>query len=168
MEIDTWLAAAHALAWCAQVGGSLTMEWVLRFAQRTMPGPQTGVVCQRAGTRYRWFALASLAVVGVTGLLMTVRLDDPELALTESYGRTFWALVALWTVLTIAVALMAFVLHPAQRRRSLPDATEDDVKRERARLGRAIARMEFVLRLELVVSIVAVALGASLEHGGML
>lgn len=167
MEIDTWLAAFHTLGWCAQVGGSLTMEWVLRYAQRTMPGPQTGVVCQRAGTRYRWFALGSLGVVGTTGLAMALRLDGRSLALSGSYGRTFWMLVLLWVVLTAAVAAMAFLLHPAQRRRSLPDATEEEVRRERARVWRAIKRMEFVLRLELVISLIAVALGASLSQGGM-
>lgn len=176
MDGDTWLAALHAIGWSVHVGGAVTMEWVLRYAQRTMPPSQVGVVCQRAGHRYRWFALASVTVVGITGLAMVIRLDEADLigrtgtdhlTLSSAYGRTLALLALAWAVIFAAVAAMAFVLHPAQARRSLPDATKEEVQQERQRVWRAIRRMEVALRTELVVSLVAMALGASLVHGGM-
>lgn len=177
MDIDTWLTALHVLGWSVQVGGAITMEWVLRYAQRTMPPSQVGVVCQNAGHRYRWFALGSVMLVGVTGLLLVLRLDPADLTartgrdhltLSNAYGRTLLLLTAAWAVLFAAVAAMAFVLHPAQARRSLPHATKEEIQRERERVWRAIRRMEIALRTELATSLAAMALGASLAHGGML
>ncbi len=152
------------------------MEWVLRYAQRTMPPSQVAVVCKNAGQRYRWFGLVSLLLVGLSGLFMVLRLDDaelaaragrPELSLTDSYGLTLVLLTAAWVVLLAAVSAMAFWLHPAQAKRSRPHMTEEEVRVERARVGTAMKRMEKVLRLELVVTIAAVALGASLHVGGL-
>ncbi|MBI5947309.1 MAG: CopD family protein [Chloroflexi bacterium] len=152
------------------------MEWVLRYAQRTMPPSQVAVVCKNAGRRYRWFGLVSVLVIGLSGLFMVLRLDDgelaaragsPELSLGDSYGQTLLLLTAAWAVLLACVSAMAFWLHPAQAKRSRPHMTEEEVKAERARVGVAIKRMEHVLRLELVVTIVAVALGASLHVGGL-
>ncbi len=72
--MDTLLATVHALAWAVYVGGSITMEWVLRYAQRTMPPSQVGVVCKNAGTRYRWFALVSLLAIGASGAVFGILL----------------------------------------------------------------------------------------------
>jgi len=152
------------------------MEWVLRYAQRTMPPSQVAVVCKNAGRRYRWFGLASILVVGVSGLFMVLRLDNPELAarpghpelsLTDSYGLTLLLLTAAWVVLLACVSAMAFWLHPAQAKRSRADMDEEEVRVERARVGVAIKRMDRVLRVELVGTIAAVALGASLHLGGL-
>lgn len=152
------------------------MEFVLRYAQRTMPGSQVGIVCYRSGSRYRWFALSALIVAGATGLAMFLRtgdadlagrVGDPVMSLSDAYGRTLLALAITWAVLLAAVATMAFVLHPAQSRRSLPDASKAEVQQERERVGRAINRMNRVLRLELFASLAAVALGASLTAGGL-
>ena len=176
MDSDTWLTALHVLGWSVHVGGAVTMEWVLRYAQRTMPPSQTGVVCQDAGHRYRWFALASVTLVGITGLALVLNLDEADLVartgtdhltLANAYGRTLVLLALAWAIIFAAVAAMAFVLHPAQARRSLPDATREEIQQERQRVWRAIRRMEVALRTELVVSLVAMALGASLVHGGM-
>jgi hypothetical protein len=46
--------------------------------------------------------------------------------------------------------------------------TKEEVQVERQRVGHAIQRMDRVLKLELVVSVVAMALGASLHAGGIL
>jgi hypothetical protein len=152
------------------------MEWVLRHAQRTMPPSQVAVVCKKAGQRYRWFGLASLLVVGISGLFMVLRLDSaelaaraghPELSLTDAYGITLAALAGAWFVLLAAVCAMAFWLHPAQAKRSRPNMAEEEIRRERARIGVAIKRMDRVLRLELAVTVIALALGASLNSGGL-
>jgi len=174
--MDTVLGTVHALAWSVYAGGALTMEWVLRYAQRTMPPSQVGVVCKRSGQRYRWFGLVSLAVAGVTGLAMVLRIDDadlagrtghPELSLADPYGRTLLLLAVTWALLAAAVGSMAFWLHPAQAKRSPAGSTPEAVQRDRERVGRAIHRMDRVLKLELLLSIVALFLGASLHAGGV-
>lgn len=175
--MDTLLGWLHAMAWAVYVGGALTMEWVLRYAQREMPGPQVGVVCKNAGMRYRWLALGCLLLIGLTGGLMLLRLDDaallarpgaPVLSLSDSYGRTLLLLSVAWGLLLATVAFMAFVLHPAQRRRSKPEMTKEEVAAERQRVGRAIALMDKALRFELVLSVICVGIGASLHAGGLI
>ena len=153
------------------------MEWILRYAQRTMPPSQVAEVCKRSGSRWRWFGLGSLALIGVTGLLMVLRTSDadfagrtgsPELSLADPYGRTLLLLTLAWAILVAAVGSMAFWLHPAQAKRSRPDMTKEEVQQERERVGRAIRKMDRVLRIELVTSLVALGLGASLHVGGLL
>lgn len=174
--MDSFIAWLHAIGWITYAGGPITMEWVLRYAQRTMPPSQVAVVCQRAGHRYRWFSLAALTITGATGFALWLRLDTadiisrerhPAMSLADPYGRTLLALVMVWVLLVAMVSLMAFWLHPAQARRSRPGMTHEEIQAERARVGRAIKRMEWVLRSELVLSIVAVGLGASLHAGGL-
>ncbi len=175
--MDNLLAWLHTVAWAVYVGGAITMEWVLRYAQRTMPPSQVAEVCKKAGARYRWFGLASILVVGATGLAMVLRIDDsnlarqaghPELNLGDPYGQTLVLLAVAWAVLLGAVSSMAFWLHPAQSKRSRPEMTKEEVQLERERVGRAIRNMDRVLKLELIVTVIAVGLGASLHAGGLL
>lgn len=153
------------------------MEWILRYAQRTMPPSQVGIVCKKAGMRYRWVALGALVVIGVTGVLMLLRIDDgdlaaragsPELSLSDAYGRTMLLLAIAWCVLAATVARMAFWLHPAQRKRSRPEMSDAEVAAERQRVGRAIKQMDHALKFELVVSVLTIGIGASLHSGGLL
>ena len=174
--MDTLLGAVHAVAWATYVGGALTMAFILRFAQETMPPSQVAVVCKRAGGRYRWLALGTLLVIGASGLLMVLRTDDadlagtpghPVLSLSDPYGRTLLLLAVTWALALASVLAMAFVLHPAQSRRSRPDMTKEDIQADRERVGRAIQRMDRVLKFELYLSLVSLALGASLHVGGL-
>jgi uncharacterized membrane protein len=174
--MDTLIATVHALAWAIYIGGSLTMEVILRYAQRTMPPSQVAVVCKHAGSRYRWVGLGALLLIGASGGAMVLRIDDaylatrpgdPELSLSDAYGRTLLLLAIAWVALLAAVSAMAFWLHPAQSKRSHPGMTSEEIAQERQRVGVAIARMNRVLRFELVLAIVAAGLGASLHAGGL-
>ena len=174
--MDSVVAWLHVLGWAFYAGGPITMEWVLRYAQRTMPPSQVAVVCQKAGHRYRWFSLAALGLIGITGIVLWLRLDNadlagrprhPRMSLADPYGRTLLELAIVWVMLVALVSLMAFWLHPAQARRSRPDMPREEIQVERARVGRALKRMEIVLRSELVLSIVALGLGGSLHAGGL-
>lgn len=174
--MSTLLATIHALAWSIYVGGAITMEFILRYAQKTMPPSQVGVVCKNAGSRYRWVALGALALIGASGLAMLIdtgdsglrsRIGDPELSLGDPYGRTLVLLTFAWLVNVALVSLMAFRLHPAQSKRSHPGMTAEEIAVERARVGKAIKHMEVTLRTELVVAIIATAIGASLHVGGL-
>ena len=174
--MTTLLATIHVIAWSIYVGGAITMEFILRYAQRTMPPSQIGVVCKRAGSRYRWVALATLGVIGASGLAMVLdtgdtglrgRLGDPRLSLGDAYDRTLLLLTIAWTISLFLVSLMAFRLHPAQSKRVRQDMTQDEVATERQRIGRAIHHMEITLRAELVTALIAMAFGASLHAGGL-
>lgn len=174
--MTTFLATVHVLAWSCYVGGAITMELILRYAQRTMPPSQVGIVCKHAGSRYRWYALALLAVIGASGLAMMLhtgdsglrgRLGDPELSLANPYGRTLLLLAIAWAISVTLVSLMAFRLHPAQAKRVRADMTPEEVAAERQRVWRAIRRMEVTLRAELFTAVLAIGLGASLHVGGL-
>ncbi len=145
------------------------MEWVWRPAQEHLPAAQTAEACRRMGRHYRWLALSSLVVIGATGWARLEEADSgSSLSLDHSYGRTLWTLVGLWFALVGLVGVLTVVAHPALHRRASSelDATQFAVSREEVR--RANARMDRVLRADLVVALVAALLGASLSAGGIL
>jgi uncharacterized membrane protein len=152
------------LAWAVYLGGAVAMELVWRPIQRYLPPGQVNVVCQRMGRRYRWIALAALAIAG--GSLV------PDLRrshfLSSGYGRTAWADLACWALLAFGVMTMAVLAHPALHRRH--DTSLDAQARAAAREQtlRAIRRMDLLLRVDIVVALVAVLLTASLPSGGLL
>jgi hypothetical protein len=98
---------------------------------------------------------------------LAAQAGSPRLTLADAYGRTMLVLAVLWVLLVGAVSAMAFWLHPAQAKRSHPGMTEAEIHAERQRIGRAITRMDRVLRFELITGLVAVAVGASLHQGGL-
>lgn len=176
MRIDTLLWTAHAIGWATYVGGSLTMELVLRHAQQSMRPSQVAVVCQRAGLRYRWFGLASLVTVGATGVLQLLRLDEaalatragsPALSLADPYGRTVLLLAVLWLVLAAIWSVMTFWLHPAMHARFSAEMSKEQAQGERQRIGVQIRRMDRSLRAELTVALLALIVGATLRLGGI-
>jgi uncharacterized membrane protein len=176
VTIDTGLATIHVVAWATYVGGAITMEVVLRHAQQYMRTSQVFIVCQRAGERYRWFGLASLMLLGLTGAIMVLRIDDavlaardgsPALSLADAYGRTLLLLAIVWLVLAAIVGHIAFRAHPAMHARQRAGMTEEEVQRDRHRVGAAVRRMNQLLHLELAIALVALLLGASLRAGGI-
>jgi hypothetical protein len=62
---------------------------------------------------------------------------------------------------------MAFWLHPAQRKRSRPEMTGDEINAERRRVGRAIKHMDRALKFELAAAVLCIGVGASLQSGGL-
>jgi len=159
-----FLGFALTLAWALYLGGTVTMELVWRPVQRYLPPGQVNVLCQKMGRRYRWIALASLAIAG--GALAPA-LRRPHL-LSSPYGRTVCAGFACWALLAAGVLTMALLAHPALHLRhdASLSAEEHAVARERTR--RAIRRMDVLLRSEIVLAFVAVLLAASLPSGGLL
>lgn len=156
------------LAWSVYLGGALVMELVWRPAQEHLPMSQIGVACQVMGRRYRWLALAMLAVIAATGLALLPGRGPGTLTLSTGYGRTVAALVGCWVLLVALVVGMAFAAHPALHARGATELTPEARAAPRAGVGRAIRRMDALLRVELVVALAATLLGASLPSGGML
>lgn len=156
------------LAWSVYLGGALVMELVWRPAQQHLPMSQIGVACQVMGRRYRWLALAMLAVIAATGLSLLPGRGPGTLTASTGYGRTVLALAGCWVLLAALVVGMAFAAHPALHARGSADLTPEARAEARAGVGRAIRRMDALLRVELAVALAATLLGASLPAGGML
>lgn len=163
---------AHVLGWSVYVGGALGMELIWRPAQQDIPPSQVAVTCQRMGRRYRWIALSSLAVIGVSGAVRLARLEyvslwpirlQGPLVLFSGYGRLMLAGVASWLLLVGIVTTMSFAAHPALHVRTSPEMSPENRAAARARVAKAIKRMNLLLRLELVVALVAALIGAGLR-----
>lgn len=154
----TLLATVHVLAWSIYVGGAIVMELVLRHAQGSMRPSQVAVVCQKAGHRYRWWSCLCLALLLITGLALArpIVSGSPEAIVLMALG-------AVWLALAMILALLSFYIHPEMHIRVSPSMTEDEVRQERQRVGRAIVRMDITVRAELALALFAVLLGAALH-----
>ena len=159
------LGFAFMLAWALYLGGSVAMELVWRPVQRYLPPGQVNVVCQRMGRRYRWIALASLAVAGGASALVLPR---SRFTLSSAYGRTAWACAACWALLALGVMTMAWLAHPALHLRHDASLSGAELAAARQRTRRAIRRMDVLLRADIAVALVAVLLTVSLRSGGLL
>jgi uncharacterized membrane protein len=151
-----FLASLHVLAWSVFLGGAIVMEFVLRHAQVSMPGAQVAIVCQKAGRRYRWWSALCLALLLVTGIPLAGPIvpGSVEAIVVKVLG-------GLWVALVLILALLSFYIHPELHIRVSPSMSEDEVKEERRRVGRAIIRMDITVRIELALGILAVLFGAS-------
>ncbi len=162
-RLEYLLLAAHALAWAVYVGGAITMELVLRYAQKFMRPSQVGIVCQRAGHNYRWWSLLALTILMLTGSPMAMRQPDAFDA-GSTFGMTLWVLCSVWLLQIIILALLTFRFHPDMHARMAVSLGDEERQRERQRVGVAIRRMDQLLRLELAGCIVAVVLGSQLHQ----
>lgn len=156
--ITMLLASVHALAWSIYVGGAIIMELVLRYAQGSMRPSQVAIVCQRAGNRYRWISFFCLVLLLATGLALAgpIVTGSPEAIVLVALG-------AIWLALAAILALLSFYIHPEMHIRVSSSMTEEEVRQERQRVGRAIVRMDITVRIELGLALFAVLLGAALH-----
>ncbi len=138
------LSSVQLAATVLYLGGAVTMELVLRYAQRELPGPQTAVTCQVSGRRWRWWAQGSLAAAGLA-FLGSSRSEPAPVALTVAY----WA---VWALLAGLLVVMSYRAHPALARKLDPGADPEQRRRSREELKKAIVRMDRLLRAELVLA----------------
>lgn len=156
------------LAWAVYLGGALAMELVWRPVQEHLPMAQIGVACQQMGRRYRWVALTMLMVAGGSAVAeLVARVPDVSLSPGDPYGRTVLVAGACWVTLVGIVGMMAFLAHPALHVRMASDLDPEARAAARARVARAIGRMDRCLRAELVVALVATFVVATLTVGGI-
>jgi uncharacterized membrane protein len=148
----TVLGYLFTIEWAVYVGGALFMELVWRPLQRHVPPGQTGAMCLAMGRRYRWLALACLALIAGTALAWSA--VGGELAPGAGRRSTVpWSTVALgaaWVVLVGLVATMGLLVHPRSHARSHRGQDEGEVRRRRLR---AIRLMDVLLRVELAVAL---------------
>lgn len=161
--MNVLISAGHVLGWSVYLGGALCMELVLRHAQDHMRPSQIAIVCDNAGQRYRWFAAVALCVLLITGLLLTR--DHPRaFDVSTLRGVGVWGLCGLWGVQVAILAVLSFRVHPAMHLRADATMTKDEISVERARVGVAIRDMDRLLRLELALALIALALGSALHQ----
>jgi uncharacterized membrane protein len=168
--VQVLAAYLHLLAVAVYVGGSVAMEAVLGPAQRFVPPAQAQVLAQRSADRFLVLVWSSLALLPASGMLLFFSLGDETLVtrggmLTTSYGRTLIAMMALWAVLVANGSVVTFVLRPRLARRASPAGGAAALAANLAAAQRAAAWTSRLTRVDLVVALVVVLLGASLAYG---
>jgi hypothetical protein len=93
---------------------------------------------------------------------------DHALTLSTSWGRTMAALILVWVAMCVTLGGIAFSGHPSLHTRVSAEATDEERKASRQQVRRAIARMDKLLRADLLLALLAGLLGASLHGGGAL
>lgn len=162
-RLEYLLLAAHTLAWSVYVGGAITMELVLRYAQKFMRPSQVAIVCQASGRSYRWWSLVALTVLMITGIPLALR-QAGAFDVSTAIGLLLWGLCGVWLLQISILALLTFRVHPDMHARSRASMSEEEIRLDRQRVGLAIRQMDQLLRLELAGTIIAVLLGSSLHH----
>lgn len=164
--MDAVSAWVGTLAWSVYLGGVIVMEVVWRPAQEHLPPSQTAVACAVMGRRFRWFALGALAVSGAAALVRVIG-SAPGPSAGDPAGRAVAAALVGWCALVALVAYTTVVAHPALHRRAAGHASDEERAAARARVGRAIRRMDRVVRVELAVAFATTLLVASVPAGGL-
>jgi predicted Kef-type K+ transport protein len=133
------------------VGGALSMEVLLRYAQRSLPGSQTAVTCQVSGRLWKRWAQGALVLWGLStlGLGVTGRYEGDRLQITMALT----AFAIFWLALSGVLATLSLVAHPALAKRLEPGASEEKKAEWRLELRRAIRRMDRLLRVELSLAL---------------
>lgn len=161
--MNVLVSVGHVLGWSVYLGGALCMELVLRHAQDHMKPSQIAIVCASAGQRYRWFSAVALCVLLITGILLV--LDRPRgFDVSTSHGVAVWGLCGLWAAQVAILAALSFRVHPAMHLRADATMTAQEIGFERARVGVAIRDMDRLLRAELALALLALAVGAFLHQ----
>jgi uncharacterized membrane protein len=161
----------HLLAVAVYLGGSVAMEFVLRPAQSYVPPAQAQVIGQRSADRFLVLVWGALALFPISGLLLFFSMSDQDQLsgmkfFTTSYGQTLLGMIVLWAVLVVNGAIITFVLRPRLAQRASAPAGGAGVT-ERLEVMRAAAnQVSLLTRVDLVVAVFIVLLGASLAYGG--
>ena len=169
-------AFIHDLAIATYVGGAVAMEFILGPAQRAIPPAQAQVMGEKTSQRFLAFVWASLILIFVTGVLRLYlkgmiggeSLFNAPLTLEYAYGRTAFALFVIWLVLVINGALITFVFRPQLTSRMAPGVSQTQAMDTRGSKMEAATWIERLTRVDLVLALLAVLLGASLIWGGLI
>lgn len=146
------------LAFAIYLGGAVSMELILRFAQVDLPGPQTAITCKVSGDLWKWIALISLSATGLSVTTM-IALRSPMIS-SGWHGLAVAGFAASWIALMSILVKMSFRAHPALAFRPDPSMPPEEFAETRQALKRAIRRMDLLLRTELGI---AVFMGACLS-----
>ncbi len=166
----TWVGVLagylHLLAVATYVGGSIAMEVVLSPAQKFIPPAQAQVVAQRSADRFLVLVWSSLALFPISGLLLFFSQSDQSVGLfTTGLGRTLFTMMMLWVVLVINGAVITFVLRPRLANRAKSQGGAAAVAQRLETMQRAATQISWVTRVDLLIALFIVLLGASMAYG---
>ncbi len=165
----------HDLSVCTYVGGAVAMEFILNPAQQTIPPAQAQIMGEKTSDRFLIMVWVSLMVILITGV---VRLQmkgligwDPFLTLPlswdYSYGRTVFTMFFIWIILAVNGSLITFLFRPRLKGKLGAGTTQNQASDDRDAKMRAATWIQNLSRVDLVLAVLAVLLGASLLRGGV-
>ncbi|MHB8245594.1 MAG: CopD family protein [Acidimicrobiales bacterium] len=164
-------AYLHLLGVAVYVGGSVAMEFVIGPAQSYVPPAQAQVIGQRSADRFLVLVWAALLLLPVSGTLLFFSLSDQnslsgEKFFTTSYGQTLLAMIVLWAVLVVNGVIITFRLRPRLAQRASAPAGGAGVAERLEIMRKAARQVSVITRIDLVIAVFIVLLGASLSYGG--
>ena len=164
----------HDLFICTYVGGAVAMEFILNPAQQTIPPAQAQIMGEKTSDRFLILAWASLLVILLTGIARLYGKGligfDPlttSLNLESSYGRTIFSMLSIWLILVINGALITFLFRPKLKGKLTAGTNQSQANEDRNAKIRAANWIQDLTRLDMILAILAVLLGASLTQGGI-
>lgn len=180
-DLNTWLQIlfgyTHDLAIAVYIGGAVAMEFILGPAQASIPPAQAQVMGQKTADRFLWLVWGALSAILVTGVLRLERMDmigwswpffKTPLVLSESYGRTLFAMFLLWCVLVLNGALITFVFRPRLAGRLNTKITAAQVTAAQGAKLQAATWIQGLTRVDLAIALLVALFGASLKWGGLI
>jgi uncharacterized membrane protein len=167
----------HDLSVAIYVGGAIAMEFVLAPAQQAIPPAQAQVMGEKTSDRFLilvWVSLLLIFVTGVWRLYFRGLLGGDgsffvaPLNFDYSYGRSMFGMLVIWIILVINGALISFVLRPILKGKLGTGSSQSQANQNRDAKIKAATWIQHLTRIDLVLAVLAVLLGASLLRGGLL
>jgi uncharacterized membrane protein len=165
------LSFVHDLSIAVYVGGAVAMEFVIAPAQASIPPAQAQIMGEKTSSRFLVLVWSSLALILITGLFrlqINGMLNADGLSMSDSYGRTIWAMLFFWFVLAVNGGLITFVLRPTLQGKLKSGSSQANANQDRDAKMKAATWIQYITRADLVIAIVVTLLGASLSRGGLL
>jgi len=171
---QTWVSVIasflHLVAVAVYVGGSVAMEFVMSPAQKYVPPSQAQVIGQKSADRFLILVWSALALFPISGGLLFFSLSDQNVVngtkfFTTDYGRTLFAMIFLWFVLVINGSLITFVYRPKLRQKVSSQRQGQDFSRTQKEMQKAAQIVSWITRIDLVIAVFIVLLGASMAYG---
>lgn len=169
------MAFIHDLSVAVYLGGAVAMEFILLPAQSAIPPAQAQVMGEKTSERFLllvWISLILILLTGLArlylkGMFLGSSLFVAPLTLDYAYGRTAFALFLVWLILIVNGALITFVLRPRLTGKMAPGVSRDQANQSRDSKISAATWISHLTRVDLVLAVIAVLLGASLLRGGL-
>lgn len=169
-------AFIHDLSVAVYLGGAVAMEFILAPAQRAIPPAQAQVMGEKTSDRFLVLVWVSLILILITGILRLYfkgmiggdAFFRAPLTLDYSYGQTMFTLFMVWLILMINGALITFVFRPRLTGRMAAGVSRDQADKSRDSMMSAATWIQHLTRIDLVLAVLAVLLGASLLRGGVI
>ena len=166
----------HDVSVAVYVGGAIAMEFILAPAQAAIPPAQAQVMGEKTSDRFLILVWASLVLIFITGVLRFYyrgliggeTLLVPPLTWDYSYGRTAIALFVVWLILVINGGLITLVFRPTLKGKLGTGSNQNAASQNMDAKMRAATWIQHLSRVDLVLAMIAVLLGASMLRGGLL